>query len=83
MSRALERRCPICDGKGIPVVYGLPGPKLEDAARRGKVALGGCVIGRADRDPNLHCPLCEHNWRSDEDPVLPDLSDISVDDGYF
>ena len=65
------------------MVYGLPGPKLEEAARRGTVALGGCVVDRAGTDPNLQCRFCEHSWRSDEHPVVPDLSDIPADDGYF
>ena len=45
--------CPECGGKGVRIVYGLPGPELAEAAERGEVALGGCVIG--EDDANLQC----------------------------
>lgn len=36
--------CPKCGGTEIvPVVFGLPGEELMERARRGEVALGGCM----------------------------------------
>jgi hypothetical protein len=54
--------CPECGGKGVRIVYGLPGPELAEAAERGEVALGGCVIG--DDDANLQCRACGKEWRT-------------------
>jgi hypothetical protein len=48
--------CPVCGGEEVRIVYGLPGPEVAEAAERGEVALGGCVIG--DDDPNLQCRAC-------------------------
>lgn len=38
-------RCPNCrHHSGVPVRYGLPSLKAADAARRGELVLGGCVL---------------------------------------
>ena len=41
-----DRKCPVCRKKDqvVPIVYGKPGKKLMDKAKRGKVRLGGCVL---------------------------------------
>ncbi len=44
----------------IPIVYGHPGPELREAAERGEVFLGGCVI--TEDDPLWYCRDCEHSW---------------------
>jgi hypothetical protein len=66
MSRVSEKMaietCAVCGGRGVRIVYGLPGPELADAAERGELALGGCVIG--DDDPNLQCSACGNEWRT-------------------
>lgn len=49
-------RCPNCGERPTPIAYGLPGPDLIDAAQRGRVVLGGCVIG--DDDPVAACRRC-------------------------
>ena len=41
----MQRTCPDCGGTGIRIIYGLPSPELAEAAERGDVALGGCIIG--------------------------------------
>lgn len=48
--------CPDCGStEVVPVVFGLPGPELLERARRGEVALGGCMV-----DPNVRgrCKRC-------------------------
>ena len=52
--------CPDCGGGGIRIVYGLPGLEATEAAERGEVALGGCIVG--DDDPNLRCRACGNEW---------------------
>ncbi len=36
--------CQECGSTAIPVVYGLPGRELFEAAERGEIRLGGCVM---------------------------------------
>lgn len=39
-----ERRCAQCGGPLVRIVYGFPGPEMWDAAERGEIVLGGCVM---------------------------------------
>jgi hypothetical protein len=49
--------CPKCGSLDVvPIMYGLPGPEMMEAANRGKIALGGCCVG--DRDPQQECKAC-------------------------
>ena len=53
--------CPECQSKDtMPVVYGFPSPEIFEAAERGDVAIGGCVI--QPHNPRWACPACEHRW---------------------
>ena len=47
-------RCPECRGLVVPIAYGLPGPEMFDAAERGEIVLGGCVL-EVD-NPTHSCP---------------------------
>lgn len=49
--------CPACRAaEVIPIAYGFPGPPLMEAADRGQVALGGCVVH--DDMPEWRCAEC-------------------------
>ena len=39
--------CPICGAPAVEIAYGYPGPELFDAAGRGEVVLGGCIVDAA------------------------------------
>jgi hypothetical protein len=53
--------CPKCGlGKVIPVAYGLPSLEMFELAKRGEIALGGCIVG--GEDPRLECVACKHRW---------------------
>jgi len=54
--------CPECGTSEnvIPIIYGYPGPELREAADRGEVWLGGCVI--TGDDPLWHCKDCGKSW---------------------
>ena len=73
MSR--RRRCPRCDRRLVPVVYGFPGPEVFKAAEEGRIVLGGCVIGlpgqKSQACPNDQC----RQEALDQPPVLPEGSD--------
>lgn len=51
--------CPVCGGRGVPIVYGLPGVELAQAENRGKVLLGGCI----PMDDNAKCTRCGATWK--------------------
>jgi hypothetical protein len=75
-------RCPTCGARGLPIVYGMPDDTLFEAAERGEVALGGCVI--SDHDPSLACPR-GHTWgdwpaAAEDDPTLSWLVPPDTDD---
>jgi hypothetical protein len=59
-----------CPSRGsedtVPIVYGLPTRELEEAAGRGELVLGGCLVSfdAADRA----CENCGHHWQTG---VLP------------
>jgi len=61
----MPRRYPSCPKCGsertVPIVYGLPGPELQEAARRGEVLLGGCIVRPGQ--PTMACLHCKHGWR--------------------
>ena len=49
----------------IPIVFGKPDERLERAAARGLVELGGCVIDHSN--PTHRCLECRASWRIDAD----------------
>ena len=49
--------CPRCGSFGaLEIVYGLPTGEAVEAAERGEIALGGCVIG--EESPDYVCRTC-------------------------
>lgn len=59
--RKMDLRCPRCGERDpLPIVYGLPSPPLFEAAERGEVALGGCVLPFAS--PSWRCRRCGREW---------------------
>ena len=56
---SLRRHCPECGELGVRIVYGIPSAPLVNAAREGKVVLGGCTHLPATH----HCPR-GHEWHS-------------------
>ena len=58
MSAPLSATCPRCGtfAAMLPIVFGYPTPDTFEAADRGEVALGGCVI--TGEDPTHRCSAC-------------------------
>ena len=50
-------QCPRCGGPTVPIVYGYPTYETFEAADRGELRLGGCVV--FDGQPTEHCTACE------------------------
>ena len=62
--------CPVCDSEDVlPIAYGLVVARPRDAAIRGEVWLGGCMVRHANR----HCVACgtEWQWRGETDSTRP------------
>ena len=45
--------CPRCGSESVPIVYGMPGFEDFEAADRGGLALGGCIV--MDDQPTHRC----------------------------
>lgn len=67
--KANNTKCDACAGDSVvPVVYGLPTEEAFESARRGEIALGGCII---DFDnPTLACTSCGWNNRYNFDHFI-------------
>lgn len=58
----MSRRVPHCRNcagapAGVPIVFGLPDARTFEAAERGEVVLGGCLLPEA-APPRWSCPVC-------------------------
>lgn len=60
--------CPTCGAPGVLIVYGMPGPDLFEAAERGEVLIGGCVI--TGDDPTHGC-ASGHQWKVNRPKLAP------------
>ena len=52
----------------LPIIFGYPMAELVEAAKRGEVALGGCVV--SSEDPTHHCSACGQDVILDADGPL-------------
>lgn len=53
--------CPQCGAlDGVPIAWGYPAGDTFEAADRGEIVLGGCVVG--GDDPTHSCRSCGHSW---------------------
>ena len=53
--------CPRCGAAApLPIAYGEPTAETFEAAKRGELALGGCVV--TENDPAWWCRACEHEY---------------------
>ena len=55
--KANKKKCEVCgENSVVPVIYGLPTEEAFESARRGEIALGGCIV---DFDnPTIACTSC-------------------------
>ena len=60
--------CPLCRTPMVPIAYGYPTGETFEAAERGEVVLGGCMVW--DGRPTRQCPRCRYaaDRRHDEAP---------------
>ena len=55
--------CPICGAPAVEIAYGYPGPELFDAADRGEVVLGGCIVDASNPTHMCSGPR-QHSFQS-------------------
>lgn len=65
--------CPVCSGSVIEIAYGLPDDELMEAARRGEVAIGGCIVEHGQ--PTHMCRMCSTRLRPAEDKSSWEIED--------
>ncbi len=53
--------CPSCGGELLLIRYGELGVSMMEAARRGEIVLGGCIV--SESDPDLECAACGEQFR--------------------
>ena len=57
---AARGECPACGGRGlVPILWGLPSGDVFDDVRRGRIAIGGCIV--SGDDPDRYCIECGSN----------------------
>jgi hypothetical protein len=61
-------RGPHCGSETVvPIIYGYPSNEGKEAARGGRIVLGGCYVEMGA--PSLYCKACSHRW-SDQAKIL-------------
>lgn len=58
--RRRPNACPQCgrNDEVVPILYGMPASETLEAAERGELQIGGCVID--DDQPTRFCKRCQH-----------------------
>ena len=55
-------KCPKCSSDlVVPIMYGMPGPEMQQDYFDGKIKLGGC--GMSEENPDYHCKDCNYEWQ--------------------
>ena len=57
------KKCPKCGKELIEIIYGMPGSELFEAAERGEVILGGCMV--FEDQPEYRCKDCGIDYSRD------------------
>lgn len=61
MTKPKTYRCPNCGGELRKIVWGMPDLSMLDAAQRGEVYIGGCVL--FEPAAQYHCMRCDREYR--------------------
>lgn len=71
-------KCPTYSAGLTPIVYGMPGPEMFEAAERGEIQLGGCEI--LPDNPSFECRGADHHlWQRNINGGLAPISGEPAD----
>jgi len=63
--------CPECgSAERVPLEYGFPTHEMWEAAERGEIGIGGCVI--FEGQPDVQCRNCSTQYNTESGQSLPD-----------
>jgi len=66
MARKKIQKCPKCSSVDvIPIIYGMPGGKMQKDYMEGKIKLGGCSVEIGGKQSNRYCRECQFEWNKD------------------
>jgi len=78
MAQRVNLKCPTCSAGLTPIVYGMPGPELCEAAERDEIKLGGCEIWLDN--PDFECRGVDHHlWQRNTKGGLAPISGGGAD----
>ena len=78
MARRYLKKCPDCSSTDIiPIMYGMPGNKMQKDHMEGKVKLGGCGIRMDEKQADRHCNACKFEWNK-EDKFCGSCGDVVI-----
>ena len=78
MARKYVKKCPDCSSLDVvPIMYGMPGDKMQKDYMEGKIKLGGCRVEPDEKQADRYCKSCEFKWNKNDkfcgkcgDPVI-------------
>jgi len=58
----MKVKCPKCKTSDavVSIMYGMPGPEMQNEYNEGKIKLGGCMT--YENSPHYHCNECKYEW---------------------
>lgn len=65
--KTVAEQCPVCDTAMVRIVYGYPADETFEAAERGEVVLGGCLMWQGR--PQTQCPGCRYTADQEHNPA--------------
>lgn len=80
MTLFIKEGCPSCRHlSGVPLLFGMPGPHMFEAERRGELVIGGCDLISDENGNllNLACLRCAYHWY---DPDYDEAEDEDEED---
>ena len=67
MAKKYVKKCPNCSSLHVvPIMYRMPGSKMQKSYMEGKIRLGGCAVTGEKKQADRYCKECEFKWNKDD-----------------
>jgi len=78
-----KKKCPACGSTDtVTIIYGMPTHEAFEAAERGELVLGGCLV--SDMNPTRHCKACGKDFGCRNMPGFYEITSLEFFvGGYF